>query len=376
MNTITHKKEYKVGLPELPTQSEFNTYLSAIWSEKIVTNFGPIHNSLEENLSKYLEVDNVVLFASGTSALEALLSMYNTSSRVVMPSFSFDATLTAVRRNNLQLGFVDVNVSDGTFDTKSLRARPSSMNSDLLLGVHCYGFPCNVSEMQELNLPTIFDAAHSMGSKLDGKHLATYGDASVLSLHATKIFSAVEGGAVITSDENLAHELRKYRYFGIDRGNHSEMHSGRGTNSKMSELHAAMGLLQLKKFEEILYRRKEIFLEYRKKLCGFTGLRLMQPSHEESINGSYVPVFVDALKVKREKLMDFLRNEGIFTKPYFDKNLALLADNQKYEGCFSNTDLLAKSVMCLPIHSEMTFHDVGYICGKIEKFLSEYDYEE
>jgi dTDP-4-amino-4,6-dideoxygalactose transaminase len=102
----------------------------------------------------------------------------------------------------------------------------------------------------------------------------------------------------------------------------------------------------------------------------------MQPSHEESINGSYVPVFVDALKVKREKLMDFLRNEGIFTKPYFDKNLAFLADYQKYKGCFSNTDLLAQSVMCLPIHSEMTFHDVAYICDKIEKFLSEYDYEE
>lgn len=134
------QKEYKVGLPELPTQSEFNAYLSAIWSEKIVTNFGPIHNALEENLSKYLEVDNVVLFASGTSALEALLSMYNTSSRVVIPSFSFDATLTAVRRNNMQLGFVDVNVSDGTFETKSLRARPSAINSDLLLGVHCYGF--------------------------------------------------------------------------------------------------------------------------------------------------------------------------------------------------------------------------------------------
>lgn len=369
--SITFKKSDKlvVGRPELPNIKDVNATISRIWKTETVTNFGEYEKLFETKLKAFLGVDEVVLFCNGTSALEALLYVMQLRSKLVIPAYSFMATLSAVLRNNLTPQFVDVSKDDGNIDDKKL-LEMDLKKTDAVLGVHAYGFACRVEQINEIaranNLPVIYDAAHTMGALYKGNHLSSYGLASIISFHATKIFSTIEGGAVITNDPSLALELRKFRNFGFAADKKSS--TGLGTNGKLSEVHAAIGVLQLENFHLTLNKRKELFNYYEDALSQIVGVNCFKPITGSEPNGSYFPIFLEKGADFRCKLIEHMERHNISTKPYFDIDLSQIHEgslaSQKYPG----TQKLTESVLCLPIHSSMNFEQIRHICNVITQF--------
>jgi dTDP-4-amino-4,6-dideoxygalactose transaminase len=366
--SLSNCSTYMVGEPELPEFDKYNKGLEAIWHKKEVTNFGTYHRLFEAALQKYLKCENVVLYANGTTALEALVSTLGVSNFAITSPYSFVATVSALKRNNISPFFVDVEPNDWNIGANGLTDKAVS-EAGLILGTHTYGYPSDVKQLEkkakQFNIPLIFDAAHAMGARYKNKHLVNYGDASVLSFHATKILSSFEGGAIITHDNRLADELKLFRSFGFNVG--SGPPKINSSNSKMSEAHALCGLLQLEKFDETLQKRRSIFYQYYEHLKNFEGIEFIKPKKDAVINGSYVPLLVKECFADRNEIMHYLRKYNIHTKAYFSYNLASLSKtNMKYD----RTDNLTKKVLCMPIHSKLSKSDVNFICDKILSYKS------
>lgn len=359
----------KVGLPELPDINQVNKAFSKIWIKKSLTNFGEYERLFEAKLKSYLGVSEVVLFCNGTSALEALIHVLQIRGSIVTPAYSFIATLTAILRNNLDPSFVDVRQTDGNLDETQVTHQVLK-DAGAILGVHAYGFPCRVQEIETLakksSLPVIYDAAHTMGSIYNGRPLCNFGLASILSFHATKILSSVEGGAVVTDDPNLASDLRKFRYFGFN--SEKSYSSGLGTNAKMSEFHAIIGLAQLENFEEKLAKRRELFYGYQHSFSRLDGFDTLKPMVGNTPNGSYVPIIVKQGYEFRKKLLMYLKKNNVYAKPYFDIDLSKIGNQGKCNKEFPETKKLTNSVICLPIHSSITLSQVQGICELIGRF--------
>lgn len=362
-------REFKTGLPELPDLDEYKTYLDKIWESSHITNFGVFECEFEKCLSEYFGGKHVVLFANGTSALEALLAVLDVRGTIHTTPFSFVATLNAIKRNKLKVDYVDVDSRDGTLDSEQLRQIIHS-KTGVVLAVHPYGYSCDVDALgnvtDESGIPLIYDAAHTMGAKYKNVHLASYGLASVLSFHATKILSSVEGGAVVTDSKELAIELKSFRNFGRD-------HTGRttrseATNSKLSELHAAMGLLQLRHFDNTLKKRQYLLSVYNEKLAALGLCTVLQPRFGAQPNGSYVPLITNLDVEGRANLIAHLDAHSIYAKPYFDKPLSDFDECCDQKVIFKNAKYLSETLLCLPIHSKMTDLDVEYIVEKIGEY--------
>ena len=361
------------GRPELPSLKDVKLCLSEIWSDEQLTNFGEYENLFSHKLREYLKVENVILFSSGTAALEALIAVLDLRGSIITSPYSFVATTTAIIRNKITPAFADVSFCDGNINPSKIEEKIDK-NVELILGVHSYGFPCDIERINELSqvkhLPVIYDAAHTMGALFNGAHLAKFGLASILSFHATKILSAVEGGAVITEDSALAKCLREFRYFGFN-SDRTKINS-LGTNSKMSEIHAAIGTLQLENFSQTLRIRRKIMECYTKKLFGNGLIKTMTPRSGALPNGSYMPVIVNHPNV-RDKLITHLAQSKIFAKAYFNTNLSeVYGDVELDAQVYINTKLLTERIICLPIHSSMTKEDVQRVIDEINKFGDQY----
>lgn len=357
-----------VGEPELPELAQYTAGLSTIWHKKEITNFGAYHSLFEAALQEYLQCENVVLYSSGTNALEALIATLDVKKSAITSPYSFVATVSALKRNNVSPLFVDVGESDWNMAADKISVS-NLEQADLILGTHNYGYPSDVIQLEkkakDYNIPLIFDAAHSMGAKYKNKHLVKYGDASVLSFHATKILSSIEGGAIITHDNRLADELKLFRSFGFNARRGSPRINS--SNSKMSEAHALFGLLQLEKFDATLRKRISIFYHYLKNLEDFQGIEFIKPSSEVMINGSYLPLLINKCFAERNEIMKYLKEYQIHTKPYFEYNLANLYETDLNYNCTEN---LTKKVLCFPIHSRMSKLDVDFICDRLVSYNS------
>lgn len=368
VDELKAQKSFVIGSPELPDIDNVQQYMKKIWISRSVTNFGSFFKTFEARLQDYLNADNLVLFSSGTSALEALVQIIKEKNSAYLAGYSFAATLSAVRRNNICPTFIDVNEGDGNIDEKNIPLEKIK-DQDFILGVHSYGFACNMEALDKISkehqVPVIFDAAHAVGAKYDKEHLVNFGLASIISLHATKILSSVEGGAVITADKNLAEELRNFRNFGIHTSRSGAL--SYGTNAKMSELHAAIGLLQLQDFDKTLNRRVELFHLYVDAVKKLPGFRMLSPRDNSQPNGSYVPLFMDAFEYRGE-LLKFLEANNIYAKPYFNTSLAKLDQNVSGQVATPVSERLSQGSVCLPIHSQMTKSDIELIAEKVHEF--------
>lgn len=366
---IEEKKIFRVGEPELPKIEEIQIHFSKIWESKNVTNFGTYFKLFENALKEYLKVEHVIVFSNGTSALEALIAIIcPQKSKVITSAFTFNATASAIVRNFLTPCFTDISRSDGNIDTnKILNVLDNQVAA--ILGVHCYGFPCDIEALNDISdssgIPVIYDAAHAMGAKYQNTHLAGFGDASILSFHATKVFSCIEGGAVVTANGSLATELKKYRNFGFDEDKNAQ--SLLGTNSKLSELHAAVGLAQLNSLDNVLESRREIYEIYAQSLSPIAGLSMLKPRKGTFINAGYVPITLQGDKNLRDDLIKKLDKMGIHSKAYFNTNLSELTNSIGDD--LRNTNHLKERILCLPIHSTMRRVDVEYIVNSIESCL-------
>lgn len=354
----------------MPPLSEFLPYLEQIWSSKILTNGGPLHEQLEEALCRYLGVSHLALFTNGTIGLVTALQALRVTGEVITTPYSFVATSHSLLWNGIKPVFVDIDPVTLNLDPSRIEAAITPQTT-AIMPVHCYGHPCNVQAIQEIadlyNLRVIYDAAHAFGVRDSGGSILRHGDLSVLSFHATKVFNTFEGGAIVCPDATTKARIDKLKNFG---------HAGEtnvvapGINGKMSELNAAFGLLQLKHLDLALARRSEIDASYRTYFRGVKGIRCLDVAAESVANHAYFPILVDDdYPITRDDLYHKLKKNCIHPRRYF---YPLISDFPMYRGLpSSRRDNLpvaseaASRVLCLPIYPALEQSQVQSIARQI-----------
>ncbi|MDO9253868.1 MAG: DegT/DnrJ/EryC1/StrS family aminotransferase [Bacteroidales bacterium] len=349
------KKEIFVTQPFLPPLEEFFPYLEKIWANKILTNGGPFHQQFEQSLCEYLGVDHLSLFTNGTIALVTALQSLRITGEVITTPYSFVATSHSLLWNGIKPVFIDIDPNTLNLDPLKIEAAITPQTT-AIMPVHCYGHPCNVEAIQKIadnyNLKVIYDAAHAFGVQDAQGSILRYGDLSVLSFHATKVFNTFEGGAIICPDAKTKVRIDQLKNFGyIDEVNVVAP----GINGKMSEFNAALGLLQLKYIDQATAHRKEIDAAYRERLKGVSGICCLNDAGEKIANYSYFPILVKSdYPISRDDLYQKLKDNGIHPRRYF---YPLISNFPMYRGLFSAhrenlpvATVLAQQVLCLPIY--------------------------
>ena len=351
-----------VTRPDLPPLKDFLPYLEAIWESKILTNGGPFHQQLEAAMCEYLGIEHIALFTNGTIALVTALQALRITGEVITTPYSFVATAHSLLWNGIKPVFVDIDPNTLNLDPTKIEAAITPQTT-AILPVHVYGHPCDVDAIQKIadiyNLKVIYDAAHAFGVRDAGGSILRHGDLSVLSFHATKVFNTFEGGAIVCPNAKTKLRIDQLKNFGyVD----EVTVVAPGINGKMSEINAAVGLLQLKSVAQAIARRKEIDRTYRELLKDVKGIRCLQESGEESANYSYFPILVGAeYPMSRDALYQLLKDHNIFARRYF---YPLISDFPMYRGMPSArrenlqvaTDA-AHKVLCLPIYPALTSYD-------------------
>lgn len=344
-----------VTRPFLPPLEEFVPLLRQIWDSRTLTNSGPFHRQFEAALAAHLGVGHLALFANGTFSLVTALQALRIGGEVITTPYSFVATAHSLLWNGIRPVFVDIEPDTLNLDPARIEAAITP-ETTAILAVHCYGNPCNVRAIQEVadnyNLKVIYDAAHAFGVEDDGGSILRHGDLSILSFHATKVFTTCEGGAIVCPDSKIKQHIDHLKNFGFV--NETTVVAV-GINGKMNEMQAALGLLQLKYVDEALASRREIDRRYRELLAGVPGIRCLERPPLRRSNYAYFPIMVeDSYPQSRDVLYQRLRDAGIFARRYF---YPLISEMPMYRGLNSAmasnlpcANLAAKQVLCLPIY--------------------------
>jgi dTDP-4-amino-4,6-dideoxygalactose transaminase len=349
-----------VTKPHLPELEDFIPYLQSIWENKQLTNNGPFHQELEKQLCSYLGVPYISLFSNATlGLLTAMQALDVRNGEVITTPYSFVATTHAITWNGNTPVFVDVRANDGNINPDLIEAAISE-NTKAILPVHVYGQPCECDAIQRIadkyQLPLIYDAAHCFGVNYQGKSLLNFGDLSVVSFHATKVFNTFEGGAIISHTAEMKQRIDDLKNFGF-RDETTVIASG--INAKMNEIQAAFGLLQLKTITENLQIRRKISRIYREGLSQIPGLTLFHENQNFTENGAYFPIFVDnEYPLTRDELYEHLKENNIFGRRYFYpliSNFSLYAHlPSSIKSNLTTANSLAERVICLPIYPDIS----------------------
>ncbi|NAZ91666.1 DegT/DnrJ/EryC1/StrS family aminotransferase [Vibrio toranzoniae] len=360
-----------VTKPFLPPLEEFQEYLEAIWESEIITNNGPYHRQLEAELCSKLGVKYVSLFNNGTIALITALKALEVTGEVITTPFSFVATAHSLVWNGITPVFADIEEGGFNIDATQIE-RLITERTTAIMPVHCYGKPCDVKKISEIadkhGLKVIYDAAHAFGVQTDNGSVLNFGDMSVVSFHATKVFNSFEGGAIICHSQEMKEKIDSLKNFGIE----DEITvSNVGINGKMSEINSAFGLLQLKYFDECIEKRKSVYEFYNKELWGIEGIELPIGLHEKG-NYSYYPIKVlKTFGISRDELYERLKKKGILSRRYF---YPLISDMPMYRGYDSadstrlpHAHSASEQVLCLPIYPSLTKTELVSIVSEISK---------
>lgn len=371
---MAENKTITVTSPLLPDLKEFEKYLEDIWSRKWLTNNGHYHQELEKALAEYLKVPYLSLFTNGTLPLITALQAMRITGEVITTPYSFVATTHSIWWNNLKPVFVDVEEETGNIDPEKIEAAITP-HTTAIMPVHVYGTPCNTKRIQEIadiyGLKVIYDAAHAFGVNVNGKSILENGDMSTLSFHATKVYNTVEGGALICRDEATKKRIDYLKNFGFA-GETTVV--APGINSKMDEIRAAYGLLNLKQVDEAINKRKHVAQLYRETLKDVPGIRFLNDIEGVRHNYSYFPIFINEKNygMSRDALYEKLQENNIFGRRYF---YPLISNFPVYRGLESANPAnlpvatkLADQVLCLPMYADLSDDDVERIlkvvCGK------------
>jgi dTDP-4-amino-4,6-dideoxygalactose transaminase len=366
------KNPIYVTKPDLPPLEEFTEYLEQIWDTRILTNNGPFHKQFEKELGEYLGVKYISLFSNGTLALLTALQALRINGEVITTPFSFVATTHSLWWNKTKPVFADVEPEYLNLDPEKVEAAITSQTT-AIMPVHVYGNPCFVDRFQQIaekyGLKLIYDAAHAFGVKKDGYSILNHGDLSILSFHATKVFNTFEGGAIVCHSEAMKHRIDNLKNFGF-RG--ETVIEEPGINAKMNEVQAAFGILQLKRVDDLITRRKAIAESYRELLKGIDGLRYLEDIKGVVHSYCYFPILIDSLKYgkTRDTVYEELKLQNIFTRRYF---YPLISQFLPYKGLPSATpanlmvaEKAAKEVLCLPIYPGLDPEQVIAICNHLK----------
>lgn len=360
-------KVITVSQPCLPPLEEFIPYLQQIWDNKWLTNNGPLHQQLELELAAYLGVKYISLFANGTLALISALQALNIQGEVITTPFSFVATTHSLWWNKITPVFVDVEPDCLNLDPSKIEAEITPCTT-AIMPVHVYGNPCQTKEIQRIadkhNLKVIYDAAHAFGVKKAENSILNCGDLSVLSFHATKVFSTIEGGAIICHTPEMKHHIDNLKNFGF-RG--ETVVEEPGINAKLSEVQAAYGLLQLKYVDDFIAKRKSITELYRNLLSNVPGIRFMPDIEGITHCYSYFPILVDEKEygMSRDTLYEKLQENNIFGRRYFYPLISNLDPYRKLQSASQENlpvaNMAAQQVLCLPIYVDLPMETVSDI---------------
>ncbi|MCC5894482.1 MAG: DegT/DnrJ/EryC1/StrS family aminotransferase [Alkalibacterium sp.] len=361
-------KKIQVTESTLPTYEDYIEEIKDLWNSKWLTNMGSKHSSLEVKLEEYLNVKNVNLFTNGHLALESVLDSLDLQGEVITTPFTFSSTTHAIVRNGLTPVFCDIKESDYTIDETKIEALITDKTS-AIVPVHVYGNICNVEEIERIadryNLKVIYDAAHAFGITFKGIGIGNYGDASMFSFHATKVYNTIEGGAVTFQDSMLNEKLNSLKNFGMGSDGEIELV---GSNAKMNEFQAAMGICNLKDIELRIEEREKIVEQYNKLLEGTPGIKINQSQDHVKNNYSYYPVVFDQYKKTRDEVLEELAEENIYARKYF---YPLTSDFKVYRNEYKGHTPIARSiaskVLTLPLHPFLTQEDINTICSIILK---------
>ena len=359
-------KSFPVTRSSLPPYEEYCEEIRDIWDSRWLTNMGVKHGKLQKQLEEMLQVRHVVLFTNGHLALESALAAMDlpAGSEVITTPFTFISTTHAVYRNGLKPVFCDIRDTDFTMDPEKIEPLITEKTS-AIVPVHVYGNICDTEAIQKIadryHLKVVYDAAHAFGESKGGRSVADFGDASMFSFHATKVFNTIEGGAVCCSDDSVRQRLDDLRNFGI-RG--YEEIAGPGGNAKMNEFQAAMGLCNLKHLDGEIARRKDAAERYRERLSGREGIFLCPEDRDQTYNYGYMPVLLDGGRFRRDKVFEKLAEDSIFPRKYF---YPLTSSVSCYAGCTGAgstpvAEHVANNVLTLPLYAELTPDDADHIC--------------
>lgn len=358
----------------MPTLEEYVNEIKDLWDTHWLTNMGSHHKSLENKLKEYLMVENVSLFSNGHMALELAIQAMNLTGEVITTPFTFVSTTHAIVRNGLKPVFCDINIDDYTMDVEKIEKLITD-KTRAIIPVHVYGNVCNIEEIDRIakkyNLKVIYDAAHAFGVTYKGKGIGEFGDASMFSFHATKVFNTIEGGAICYADEDYGLDLYRLKNFGI---RNEVVVDSIGANAKMNEFQAAMGICNLKHINEEIAKRKIVAERYINNLKDVKGIKLPKCQTDVKTNYAYFPVLFDEKKFRfcRDDVYDELKKHNIITRKYF---YPLTNDMDCYKCCYDvNSTPVAKYVsnriLTLPLYADLELEIVDKIC-EIIKMLGE-----
>lgn len=365
-------KSIYVTKPSLPPFDEFMDSLSEIWKSEYITNSGPFHEKLEKELADYLGVEYISVFSNGTLALITALQALNIKGEVITTPYSFVATTNSLIWNGIRPVFADINNWNCNINVNAIE-NAITKNTTAIMPVHVYGIPCEVEKIEALackhNLKVIYDAAHAFGVKKNNKSILKYGDLSILSFHATKVYNTIEGGAIISHSKEMKKKIDNLKNFGIV--NESTVVDS-GINAKMNEVQAAYGLLNLKYIDQNIQRRKKVHDYYISLLQSVNGLRTLDIKEVDNYNYGYFPIFLDKnYPISRDRLYKILLENNIYSRRYF---YPLISDFPIYSSIKSanrtnvpNAVKVTESVLCLPMFANLEKTTIKLIADIIKK---------
>lgn len=355
----------------MPTMDEYIDEIREIWDTHWLTNMGIKHQELQSVLEKYLGVPHVALYTNGHLALESALAVLNLpeGGEVITSPFTFASTTHAIVRNGLVPVFCDINETDYTIDVSKIESLITD-KTVAIVPVHVYGNMCDVEKIDYIakihGLKVVYDAAHAFGVKYKGLSSASFGDLSMYSFHATKVFNTIEGGAVCFNDDEWVQPLNDMKNFGIH-GPEEVYYAG--GNAKMSEFQAAMGICNLRHIEEEIVKRKHVVEQYRKRLFGVKGIRLNKAQKDVESNYAYFPVVFENYKHTRDEIFCMLAEQGIGARKYFYPLTNSFECYRNYPTAgVDNTPVaqhVALRVLTLPLYADLALEDVDGICDVI-----------
>lgn len=366
-NTIT------VTSPLLPNLDELYELLKEIWANKWITNNGQFHQQLEKALCEYLGVEYLSLFTNGTLPLITALQALHITGEVITTPYSFVATTHALWWNGIKPVFVDIDPSNCGINPDKIESAITPRTT-AIMPVHCYGKPCDTERIQVIadkyGLKVIYDAAHAFGVEVNGESILKQGDMSTLSFHATKVFNTAEGGALIVKDAETKKRVDYLKNFGF--AGETEVVAP-GINSKMDEIRAALGLLNLKQVDEAIEKRHQVAIRYREALRVVKGIRFFDDMEGVKHNYSYFPIFVDAEEygMTRDELYSKMKDHGVYGRRYF---YPLISSFSTYSGLPSASPenlpvatRIANEVICLPMHHGLSDADINRVIETVVK---------
>lgn len=359
-------KKIPVTKPYLPTIEEYAEYLKNIWKSGIMTHNGPIVQEFEKLLSEKVGFRNPIAVTNGTIAIQMAIKALELKGEIITTPFTWVASISAIKWEGCEPVFCDI-------DPDTLNINPEKIESLItektvaIMPVHVFGNPCDIFAIDKIakkhNLKVIYDAAHAVGSEFMGESLLNFGDVSATSFHATKIINTAEGGGCVTKNDELADKIRRVRFFGYNKQRDVVED---GFNGKMTEVHAALGVLNVERIQDILDDRKEKHGLYQEALSNISGLSFQKLIHGKS-NYSYFPVIFESEEINL-KVISKLESEGITPRRYFYPSVNTYTNIVEYQSCPISEDI-SKRILCLPLYFELVKSDIIRICDIISAEL-------